>query len=185
MKFFATLLVTGVLSVSGWGADVTGVRNFHQVSDHIFRGAQPTSEGFQSLAKLGVKTVIDLRETGSRSRTEQQIVEHDGMRYVSVPLNGMQAPSDAQVSKLLALLGDSSKGPVFIHCRRGADRTGTILACYRIANDHWTNDKALGEARSFGMAWFEKAMQAYVLHYQAPTNVASAAVGQATSPGSN
>lgn len=182
MKIFATLLAASLLSISGWGADVAGVRNFHQVNQNVFRGAQPTAQGFESLSKLGIKTVIDLRESGSRSRAEQQVVERDGMRYVSVPLRGMEAPTDAQVSKLLALLADGSKGPVFIHCRRGADRTGTICACYRIANDHWTNEKALGEARSFGMAWYEKAMQHYVLHYHAATNGAASAVGQALSP---
>lgn len=174
MRVLATLLAASVLSISGWGADVAGVHNFHQVNDHIYRGAQPAAQGFQGLSKLGVKTVIDLRETGARSRAEQKLVEAAGMRYVSVPLSGIQAPSDAQVSKLLAILGDTSAGPIFIHCRRGADRTGTVSACYRIAYDHWANEKALSEARSFGMSWFEKAMQHYVLHYQGATNVASA-----------
>ena len=174
MKFLAPLLTATLLSVSGWAADVAGVRNFHQVNDHIYRGAQPAPQGFQSLSKLGVKTVINLREAGSRSRSEQALVEAAGMRYVSVPLSGIKAPSDAQVSRLLAALDDSSAGPVFIHCRRGADRTGTVLACYRIAHDHWENAKALSEARSFGMSWLEKAMQHYVLHYQVDTNTDSA-----------
>lgn len=174
MKFLAIVLGASALSISGWGADVTGIRNFHQVNDHIYRGAQPAAQGFQTLSKLGVKTVIDLRETGSRSRTEQELVEAAGMRYVSVPLSGIQAPSDAQVAKLLAMLDDTSAGPVFIHCRRGADRTGTVCACYRIAHDRWPNEKALGEARSFGMSWFEKAMQYYVLRYSIDAGGASA-----------
>ena len=174
MRFLATLLSVTVLSISGWAADVAGVRNFHQVNDHVYRGAQPTPQGFQSLSLLGIKTVIDLRESGGRSRAEQKLVEADGMHYVSIPLNGLVAPPDADVARLLALFENSSAGPVFIHCRRGADRTGTICACYRIAHDGWSNDKALDEARSFGMAWFEKAMQHYVLNYHAGTEVASA-----------
>jgi protein-tyrosine phosphatase len=68
---------------------------------------------------------------------------------------------------LLGLLNDAAAGPVFVHCRRGADRTGTVLACYRIAHDGWDNSKALSEARSLGMSWIERAMQSYVLHYAA------------------
>src|SRR6266567_9461958 len=104
MKLFAPLLAATLLSLSGWAADPAGVRNFHQIDNHIYRGAQPAAQGYQSLSKLGVKTVIDLRETVGRSLVEKKAVEAAGMRYVSVPLSGIQAPSDAQVSRLLAML---------------------------------------------------------------------------------
>src|SRR5258708_40316239 len=82
-----TILALGILSVSGLAAEqVPGVTNFHQVSAQVFRGAQPTTEGFQGLAKLGVKTVIDLRESGSRSKAEEKTVTAAGMRYVSKPM---------------------------------------------------------------------------------------------------
>ena len=143
-----------------------GLKNFQQVSDHIYRGAQPSSEGFQSLAKLGVKTVIDLRESGGRSRDEAKLVQALGMRYVNIPMDGYSAPTQAQVSKVLALFNDSSAGPLFVHCRRGADRTGTMIAIYRIGHDHWDNQKALAEAQTYKMAGWEILMQSYVMHYQ-------------------
>jgi tyrosine-protein phosphatase SIW14 len=159
---------TGVTAfATSASAQITGVENFHQVNDHIYRGAQPSDAGFQSLAKLGVKTVIDLRETDSRSALEKKAVEGDGMRYINIPLHGMSAPSPADVEKVIALFNDSSAGPVFVHCRRGADRTGTVVACYRIAHDGWENTKALSEAKADGMSRIEIAMQHYVMHYQA------------------
>jgi tyrosine-protein phosphatase SIW14 len=154
-------------------AQIVGVENFHQVNEHIFRGAQPTAAGFESLAKLGVKTVIDLRETDSRSALEKKAVESDGMRYINIPLHGMSAPSAADVERVMALFNDPSAGPVFVHCRRGADRTGTVVACYRIGHDGWENTKALSEAKADGMSRVEIAMQHYVLHYQAPGAVSS------------
>jgi tyrosine-protein phosphatase SIW14 len=156
-------------------AQIAGVENFHQVNDHIYRGAQPTDAGFQSLAKLGVKTVIDLRETDSRSALEKKAVESDGMRYINIPLRGMSAPSPAEVEKVMALFNDPSAGSVFVHCRRGADRTGTVVACYRIAHDGWENTKALSEAKTNGMSRIEIAMQHYVMRYQAPSAATTSA----------
>lgn len=150
-------------------AQVAGVENFHRVNDRIYRGAQPTDAGFQNLAKLGVKTIIDLRETDGRSAAEKKAVENAGMHYINIPLQGMSAPSPDAVDKVMALFNDESAGPVFIHCRRGADRTGTMVACYRISHDGWNNAKALQEARTDGMSWVEVAMQHYVLRYQPPT----------------
>ena len=170
------LQITAVFLASGLaiaGPDVTGVPNFHKVNDHVYRGAQPSDGGFKSLAALGVKTIIDLRGEGGRSHEEEAAVKTAGMRYVSVPMRGLSAPSADDMAKVLALLDDPSAGPVFLHCKRGADRTGTVVACYRIKHDRWDNQKALEEARSLGMSRMERAMQHYVLRYE--TSVAGAA----------
>jgi len=158
-----------------------GLHNFHQVNDHVYRGAQPSKEGFQSLASLGVKTVIDLRGGGGRSRDEQKVVEAAGMRYIAIPFDGFEAPSDEQIAKVLALLNDGSSGPVFVHCRRGADRTGTVIACYRISHDHWDAKKALAEAVADGMSRLEVEMKHYLLNYtNLPSLQAPAAAVPAT-----
>ena len=81
------------------------------------------------------------------------------MRFVSIPMKGIGAPTQEQVSKVLSVLEDSDSWPVFVHCRRGSDRTGTVLACYRISHDHWKNQKALEEAKTYGLSSFERAMR--------------------------
>jgi tyrosine-protein phosphatase SIW14 len=173
-KRLTNLVVTGLvgwsLSMAGLHAasipDVPGVNNFHQVDEHVYRGAQPHGQGFEGLAKLGIKTVIDLR--GERS--EATAVEHTGMHYIRLPWSGYKAPDEAQIAMVLSLLNDNSAWPVFVHCRRGADRTGTAIACYRIAHDHWSNQQALAEAKSYGMSSLEVAMQHYILHFAAPAS---------------
>jgi tyrosine-protein phosphatase SIW14 len=146
-----------------------GVPNFHNVDNHVYRGGQPNAEGWKTLAGLGVKTVIDLRPDGDvgghSTRAEAQAVEAAGMRYVSIPLNGMRAPSEAEMTKILTAF--NSKEPVFVHCRLGKDRTGTAVACYRIAHDQWPNAKALEEARQIGIHWFEVSMKRYIMGYHA------------------
>ena len=166
------------LSLAGLQAasisEVIGVSNFHQVDEHVYRGAQPSDRGFAALAKAGIKTVIDLRGEGS----EQAAVENAGMRYIRMPWSGYRAPTDSQIEQVLSLLNDNTRWPVFVHCRRGADRTGTAIACYRVSHDHWTNENALAEAKSFGMSSMEMAMQRYILRFSPPPPVA-AAVGLA------
>ncbi len=142
-----------------------GVPNFHRVNERVFRGGQPTDEGFQSLAKLGVKTVIDLRRpTEHATDLEAAAVKAAGMRYVNVPMQGIVAPDEKDILKILDMLG--SKEPVFVHCKEGKDRTGTVIACYRMAHDGWDNRKALSEAKSYGMHWFEPGMKAYILSFR-------------------
>jgi tyrosine-protein phosphatase SIW14 len=144
-----------------------GVENFYRVNDRVYRGAQPSAEGFASLAKLGVKTVIDLREVGEHSQVgENALVTAVGMQYVSIPLKRMGTPDNGVVSHILGLLNDAASAPVFVHCRRGADRTGAIIACYRISHDSWEPKRALSEARDDGMSVFQRSLRKYVLHFE-------------------
>jgi len=83
-----------------------------------------------------------------------------------VPMRGLSAPTLEQVSKVLGVLENTDSWPVFIHCRRGADRTGTVLACYRISHDHWQNQKALEEAKTYGLSFFERAMRNFIANFK-------------------
>lgn len=158
----AATLPMAVLARTG----LPGVANFQKLNDHVYRGAQPTDEGFRNLAKLGIHTIVNLREAGGRSQNEMKIVSAVGMHYINVPMKGMQAPSNESIAKVLALLEDTASGPVFVHCQRGADRTGGVIACYRIEHDHWQPERALSEARSLGMSWYQWAIQEFVRNYQ-------------------
>ena len=162
MKF----LVIFVAAASAFAAE-NPVPNLQIVNEQVLRGGQPSDDGFKKLAERGVKTVIDLRSLDEHSIPhEKQIVEADGMRFVSIPMKGIGAPSLEQVSKVLSVLGDSDSWPVFVHCRRGSDRTGTVLACYRIVHDHWDNRKALEEAKTYGLSSFERAMRGFIERFK-------------------
>ena len=159
-------VVAALLCGAGLLAQDSGLPNFKIVNDRILRGGQPSDDGFKKLAERGVKTVVDLRWVEHNIPREKQIVEADGMRFISVPMKGLSAPSLKQMTKVLGILEDSNRWPVFIHCRRGADRTGTVLACYRISHDHWQNQKALEEAKTYGLSSFERAMRSFIQHFQ-------------------
>ena len=175
-----SLFVSLALAPAWAGSEDENLPNFQKTNDHVYRGGQPTEEGFHQLSQLGIKTVIDLRDIGEHSQAdEQRVVTGLGMRYVSIPMKGLSAPKDNQVTEALGLLNDTTSGPVFIHCRRGADRTGTVIALYRIQQDGWENKRALGEAKSYGMSFIERAMQHYVLNYKPGVVVAGATLAPA------
>ena len=170
--------------VSAWASSQNeNLPNFQKVDDHVYRGGQPTNSGFQDLAQLGIKTVVDLRDIGEHSQADEQKAVTDlGMRYVSIPMHGMSTPRDNQVAAVQALFNDTASGPVFVHCKRGADRTGMVVAVYRISHDQWENKKALGEAKSYGMSFFERAIQHYVMDYKPALALAAAGEGSASAP---
>jgi len=55
-----------------------------------------------------------------------------------------------------------------VHCAAGKDRTGTVVAAYRIAHQKWTNQQALAEAQQIGLHWWERGMKRYIASYTAP-----------------
>jgi tyrosine-protein phosphatase SIW14 len=167
-RFCLWALIASAGPVWGMTVDTQCLPNFHQVDDHVYRGAQPSAEGWKELAKLGIHVVVDLRPDGELHEhwagSERHAVEAAGMRYISVPMQGWAKPDSKEIARALAEL-KSGEG-VFVHCRGGIDRTGTVIACYRMTHDHWTNERALEEARAEGMNPLQKAMQQYILDFR-------------------
>lgn len=139
--------------------------NFHQVSEKLYRGGQPLGGGMKKLSELGIKTVINLRGEDDLSRQEQKDAEAAGLKYFAMSMPGLSAPSDEQVARVLALMDDPANQPVFIHCKRGSDRTGTMVAVYRISHEGWTGERATAEAQKHGLSWMEFGMKGYISDY--------------------
>jgi len=117
-----------------------GLPNLHRVSADLYRGAQPKREGFAELQKLGIKTVVNLRESDGVDAQLPAL----GLAYESIPMTALRL-KDADVVRFLRIAGNPQNAPVFVHCRRGADRTGLMSAVYRIAIQGWTKEQALAE----------------------------------------
>lgn len=139
--------------------------NFHRVNAQLYRGAQPRADGVRKLASLGIKTIINLRGADKNTRAEQKEAEALGLRYFNIPLPGLSRPSDEQVARVLSLINAVEDQPVFVHCHHGEDRTGTIVAVYRITHDNWTAQQAQAEANRYGMRWVQFGMKDYIADY--------------------
>ena len=152
--------------------------NFHQVNATLYRGGQPQSAGFNRLASIGIKTVINLRETDEREKVEEKEARAAGLRYFNVPLDGLGRPSDEKVERVLSIINAPENQPVFVHCKRGADRTGTIIAVYRISHDGWTSEQAKVEAKRYGLSMWEVGMKDYIRDYYERRSGAKAKVSR-------
>jgi tyrosine-protein phosphatase SIW14 len=130
---------------------IPSIPNSGRINDHLFRGAQPKSQGLAELKKLGISTVVDLRlEDPSKILWERQQVESLGMRFVHIPVSGWAPPTNEQVLQFLSLFRDDPSQKIFVHCHFGEDRTGVFVATYRMAVEKWPTDQALKEMYYFG-----------------------------------
>ena len=142
-----------------------GIGNFGKVSDNLYRGARPDAVGIKNLKQLGVKTIIDLQTPKETLNEEQEAARKHGILYTNIPLRGLGRPKEEDVRMILAII-DSGPGPAFIHCKHGCDRTGTIVACYRMTQDRWSSALALEEARKYGLSKFERGMKKFVVEFE-------------------
>jgi len=150
------------LSLAGQNKSNKELPNFHEVNPQLYRGAQPKSGGIKRLAQLGVKTIINLREEKGLAQAEEKEARAAGLRFFNIPFKRTGRPTDEQVERVMALLNDSSNQPVFVHCQLGSDRTGLVIAIYRITHDSWTSERAKAEANKYGMHPWEMGMKSYI-----------------------
>ena len=129
-----------------------GLTNFYRVTTNLYRGAQPTAEGMAQLKGMGIKTVISLRSFHS----DQDEVAGTGLKSIRIETKPWHAEEE-DVVRFLKAATDTNNLPVFVHCQRGADRTGLMCAMYRIVVSGWTKSEAIEEMRQggyhFSPAW--------------------------------
>jgi protein tyrosine phosphatase (PTP) superfamily phosphohydrolase (DUF442 family) len=132
--------------------EVAGIKNCYQVTTNLYRGAQPITEGMAHLKALGIRTVINLRAFHS----DQDEVAGTGLKSVRFETKPWHAEEEDVVG-FLKVVTDTNNAPVFVHCQRGADRTGLMCAMYRIVVCGWTKPEAIDEMKNggfdFNPAW--------------------------------
>ena len=168
LKLWRGLMVSGLLVALAFNIRAQNetryaeLPNFHQVNSQLYRGAQPRAGGLQKLKGIGIKTIVNLRGKDEHTGAESQEARLLGLRYYNISLPEFSSPKDADVQRVLDIINATRNQPVFIHCRHGEDRTGTIIACYRISHDGWTAAAAKKEAEQRGMSWTQVRMKRYI-----------------------
>jgi len=125
-----------------------GLPNLHRVTDRIYRCAQPTAAGMQAAEKLGIKTVISLR--GFHSDKDE--VESTKLKTERIYFHTWHAEEE-DVVRFLKIVTNTNARPILVHCQHGADRTGTMIAIYRMAVQGWKKDDAIKEMTDGGFGY--------------------------------
>jgi len=133
-----------------WAERLTepGLPNLHRLTEDLYRGAQPTAEGMRRLEEMGMKTVVNLRSLHS----DRDELAGTGLAYEHIHVSALRI-KDEEVLRFLKIVADQDRAPVFVHCHRGADRTGLMCAVYRVAVCGWTKEEAIREMREGGFGF--------------------------------
>jgi protein tyrosine/serine phosphatase len=141
------------------------IKNFGQMDERFYRGAQPKESDYASLAALGIKTVIDLRDDAKDY--EKPAVEALGMRYVNIPMSDKDYPREEQIEAFLKLANDPETGAFYVHCAGGRHRTGVAGAVYRFTKYGWNYEQVYREMKDYDFysRWGHGDMKKYVQDY--------------------
>lgn len=151
------------------------IPNLRKINDKIFAGGRPRELGIKQLAAIGIKTIVDLRrEVSEREpgevRKEKKWAEKLGMQFFAVPMHPFFTPKGEEIDEAVALIVNPANQPVFIHCDRGKDRTGMVIAAYRVKIDKWPPEKAYEEMKKNGFSWLLFCWKRFFFKYMKACN---------------
>ena len=125
--------------------------NYRIIDGHIHAGGHPlnpatafSNSDEQVLSILNyfksknVLTIIDLENSQRIQARYQRLLKQAGIKRLHIPLNQVKVPNRAEWGKIK----EAMKGPVYIHCMWGADRTGMVIARYLVEEKGYTPEQA-------------------------------------------
>jgi protein tyrosine/serine phosphatase len=156
-----------------------GIDNFARVNDSYYRGAQPMGDDYATLAKLGVKTIINLTSDDAVA-DEASLAGKNGMRYVNIPMDTRRNPTTKEIEQFLSIVNDEASQPVYVHCVGGRHRTGVMTAVYRMTHDGITGKAAFQEMKQYkyGPDFLHPEFKKFVESYDVKKAVAVASTQQ-------
>ncbi|MBS0224903.1 MAG: tyrosine-protein phosphatase [Proteobacteria bacterium] len=122
------------------------LHNLHQVTPTLWRSSLPDARGFAAADALGIRTVVNLRPTADTAAVPPRAtLEH-------IPVWTWHVTDD-EILAFLRIADDPAKQPVLVHCQHGADRTGVMIAAYRVVVQEWSKEDAIREMQRGGYGY--------------------------------
>ena len=147
LTVLALSIVSQAQDVASQKSSTIKIKNFGQMDERFYRGAQPKEQDYKDLAALGIKTVIDL--TADPKAYEKPLVESLGMKYINIPMIEKKYPTEETTRTFLKVVTDRATGKFFVHCAGGRHRTGAMGAVYRYQFYDWNFDQVYAEMKKF------------------------------------
>ncbi len=127
-----------------------GVPNFYRISANLYRSAQPDAEGMKALKAMGIRTVVNLRAFHS----DRDEIGSTGLVSEHIYMKTWH-PEREDVVRFLRIATDPARQPVLVHCQHGSDRTGMMVAFYRVIVQGWSKERAAREMTEGGYGFHE------------------------------
>jgi protein tyrosine phosphatase len=130
----------------------------------LWRGAKPDAVAAAELVNRGVRTVVNLelahddRDAFRDARPSvSQPLGIDYFRIREWEPNVVLAPGllDRHVAEFIAITRSQPK-PIYVHCRSGQNRTGVMVAAYRVLEESQPIDSAIAEMAGYQGIWFSQ-----------------------------
>jgi tyrosine-protein phosphatase SIW14 len=144
---FSNFLINDLISSK---LESANFKNLHKIDQNFYRSEQPSQKGMQELERLGISTVLNLRNV----RNDNCEVRKTNLNLAHYPINTWKMNYHDIVNALKII--ENSKKPVLVHCLHGSDRTGVIVAAYRMAVDGWSREEAIAEFKLAQFGYHEK-----------------------------
>lgn len=131
---------------------VEGLDNLYKISDKLYRSAQPTAIGMKNAEKLGISTVISLRS----KQKDEKLVYDTNLKLIHVSMRAWNPKMEDAIFLMKTLNPNNpvlAGKPVLVHCYHGADRTGWVVALYRITYENWNKEEAIEEMLEGGYGY--------------------------------
>jgi protein tyrosine/serine phosphatase len=161
------------------------VCNFHEVDAQLYRGGRPDPSAYPKLERLGVRTIINLEEDDhakhegdALARYNSTLKPDERIDFISFPITQEEINrtgiADDQVERLFQMIRSARK-PVFIHCYYGRDRTGAVVALYRMAIEGVPYQRAYEEALHYRFSPEDIGLKRTLDRYKNPKKASSLA----------
>lgn len=145
--FFFFLLVYKDHGEPAQRINLAGTDNFYRISKELYRAGQPAAATMRIYEDYGIKTIVNLRSFNS----DREKVQGTGLALVEIPVLTWDLDI-SDVVRVLQAIRDAKK-PVLIHCQHGSDRTGLMVAMYRIVEQGWDVEEAVAEMTGGGFGF--------------------------------
>jgi len=124
--------------------------NLYKLNDSIYRSGQPHKKGMKELEEMGIKTIVNLRNT----KNDCKEAKSTQLKLIHIPINTWRMDYADVVAGLKAI--KAAEKPCLIHCWHGSDRTGVMIAANRMVNENWTKEMAITEFKEKQFGYHEK-----------------------------
>jgi protein tyrosine/serine phosphatase len=150
------------------------IKNFGQMDERFYRGAQPKEKDYKDLAQLGIRTIIDLRD--DPEEYAKRMAESLGMTYINIPMIAKKYPTPEATETFLKTVNDPATGKFFVHCAGGRHRTGAMGAVYRFQFYNWDFEQVYREMKQYDFytSWGHGAFKDFVKDYSQKQQTKSA-----------